>query len=135
MPRTKVTRPYANTRLATYLRRRILQLKPIKSQAEIATEAGFTSLNMLSMLASGSARLPLDRIPQLAKALGCDPAYLLQLGLDQQAPALAAIFPDIVEIVTQNERSWLQLIRTASASSDPSVTRKAEAAVHAIFGR
>ena len=66
-------KPYANTRLAKYLEKRILELKSTKSQAVIATEAGFPQPNMLSMLKSGTNKLPLDRVPGLAKALDCDP--------------------------------------------------------------
>ena len=40
-------RPYAGTRLANYLERRILELKSKKTQTAIALEAGFINPNML----------------------------------------------------------------------------------------
>ncbi|MGO4916866.1 hypothetical protein ACEN2R_15490, partial [Pseudogemmobacter sp. W21_MBD1_M6] len=35
------SRPHADTRLAKFLEKRILELRPRKSQIEIATDAGF----------------------------------------------------------------------------------------------
>ena len=65
-------RPYANTRLAQFLELRILHMKPKKTQAEIAAEAGLRSLNFLTMLKNGTSKVPLDRVPALAKALEAD---------------------------------------------------------------
>jgi hypothetical protein len=53
---------------------RILELKPKKNQSEIAAEAGFANPNMITLLKQGANRVPLDRVPQLAKALDSDPA-------------------------------------------------------------
>lgn len=78
-------KPYARTRLPSYLEKRILALRSVKSQAEIAAEAGFVNPNMISMLKSGATRIPLDRVPALATALDVDPARLLQLALEQWA--------------------------------------------------
>ena len=33
---------------------------------------------MMAMIKSGAAKLPLDRVPALARALECDPAVLFQ---------------------------------------------------------
>lgn len=43
-------RPFAETRLPTFIARSVLALKPRQTQAEIATQVGFTSANMMSML-------------------------------------------------------------------------------------
>jgi hypothetical protein len=63
------SRPYANTRLTEFISRRILELRPKKSQIEIATEAGFVHPNMMSLIKSGASKVPLDRVPALARAL------------------------------------------------------------------
>ncbi|MEQ8931860.1 MAG: helix-turn-helix transcriptional regulator [Silicimonas sp.] len=130
-------KPYADTRLAKYIDKRVMELRPKKSQNEIAAEAGFVSLNMLSMLKAGSTKLPLDRVPSLARALECDPAYLLRLTLEQVVGDTAA--NAIVNIqgtpVTNNELGWLNEIREASGHSDPHMTARSRAAIRAIFGR
>ena len=61
--------PYAASRLTSFIRKRILELRPRKNQVEIAVEAGFVNTNMLLMIKSGKTKLPLDRVPALAKAL------------------------------------------------------------------
>ncbi|MCD2179598.1 XRE family transcriptional regulator [Rhizobium sp. C1] len=135
--KTTVRRPFSHTRLTRFLEKRILELRPRKSQIEIAAEAGFVQTNMLAMIKNGSTKLPLDRVPGLAKALECDPRHLFllameQLGNETNAQAIAEIFG---AIVTRNEVAWLEEIRTASGHSDPSLTVRARSAIKAIFGK
>lgn len=134
----KITgRPYADTRLATYLEKRILQLRPRKSQLDIARESGFVQPNMLSMFKNGSSKLPLDRVPGLAKALECDPAFLFKLALEQLGgdTTVGVIEQIFGTIVTRNEVLWLEEIRDASNNSDPSLTTKARTSIRGIFGK
>ncbi|MFD1912274.1 XRE family transcriptional regulator [Halodurantibacterium flavum] len=129
-------RPYSETRLAAYLQKRILELRP-KTQRAIAVEAGFINANVLAMLKSGANKLPLDRVPALAQALDCDPRYLFLLALEQDMGAThrLAIEEIFGAIVTRNELAWLKEIREASGNSDPGVTSRARSAVRAIFQR
>lgn len=129
-------KPLAATRLAKYVSKRVLELRP-KTQAQIATEAGFVNVNMLAMIKLGSTRLPLDRVLPLAKALDVDPAYLLLLALDQmlgstEAQALVTVMNTAV---TQNEMGWIMALREASDVSDPPLTKRGRAAIFGIFGR
>lgn len=126
---------YADTDLVPYLTRRILELKPKKTQAEIALQAGFVAVNMMSMVKSGAAKLPFDRVPDLADALEYDRAYLMLLALEQAVGKTAAAA--IVEVfgtpVTTNERQWLEELRDVSGKSDPRLTVRLRAAFRAIF--
>ncbi len=129
--------PYGNTRLATFVDRRILELSPRKSQRDIALEAGFKNVNMLSMIKSGATKLALDRVPALADALETDPRHLFlltleQAGLETTKAAVRAIFG---AIVTRNEVAWLEEIRDASGHSDPSLTSRSRSAIRGIFGK
>lgn len=130
-------RPFENTKLAQFLEMRILELKPKRSQAEIAEIAGFTSPNMMSMLKSGSTKLAIDRVPALAKALECDPGYLLRLSLEQAegATAATAIFDILGPAISENERQWIAEIRDASGDTDPRLTSRARVQLRAIFGK
>lgn len=134
MPANK---PFAGTRLTSFLQKRILELRSIKTQAEIANETGFINPNMLSIIKTGSNRLPIDRVPALAKALNTDPRHLLQLALEQWVGGTAArTFDEIFgTIVTLNEIAWLNEIRDASGHSDPTMTTRARSALRAIFGK
>ena len=130
-------KPYQDTRLSKFLETRILELKFKKSQAEIAEEAGFVNPNMVTMIKQGATKLPLDRVPALAKALECDPSLLLRLALDQSegSTAAAAIYEIIGQPITKNEMAWITEIREASGDTDPRLTSRASAAIRAVFGR
>ncbi|MHA6345767.1 helix-turn-helix domain-containing protein [Roseivivax sp. CAU 1761] len=117
--------------------RRIIELAPGISQRDIATAAGFTNANYLSMIKSGATKVALDRIPALATALQTDPRHLYLLALEQhgfetQKAAVEAIFGTLV---TENEVAWLEEIRAASGQSDPRLTKRARSALRAIFGQ
>ena len=128
---------FAETRLAMFLQKRILQLRPRKTQAVIAMEAGLASVNMLAMIKLGASKLPLDRVPALAKSLEVDATLLFmmaveQLGGDTTDLAIREIFGTLV---TENEVAWLEEIRKASGHSDPALTSTARAAIRGIYGR
>lgn len=129
--------PHGHGRLATFLRNRIAELGPTKTQAEIAQQTGYTNQNMISMLKSGHTKLPLDRVAALARALEVDPRRLYLIALDQEGYATTA--REIEEIfngiVSRNEAEWLEAIREASDHSDPSLTKRARSAIRSIFGK
>ncbi|MCB1470662.1 MAG: helix-turn-helix transcriptional regulator [Rhizobiaceae bacterium] len=132
-----IKKPYQDSPLATFITKRILELRPRKSQAEIATEAGFRTPNVVAMLKSGTTKLALDRVPALAKALECDPALLFRLALRQEgnettARAIEEVF---TAVVSRNEAVWLKEIRDASGNSDPSLTLRNRSALRGIFGK
>src|SRR6056297_589630 len=134
---TMTKKPFEDTRLAQYVERRILELKPRKTQSEIAAQAGFINPNMITMIKQGSSKAALDRVPALARALECDPAYLMRLALEQAVgqTAAAAVTEIFGTPVTENERGWIDAIRTVSDNSDPRLTSRSQAAINAIFGR
>jgi transcriptional regulator with XRE-family HTH domain len=129
------TKPHADTRLAKFVARRIAELSGRKTQSEIASEAGFANSNMISMIKSGASKLALDRVPQLAKALDCDPAFLLRLALEQSLGATAAksVFDIFGTPLTRNEIEWVLELRDASVDTDPRLTARSRAAFRAIF--
>lgn len=131
------SKPFSETRLPRYLEKRILELRPRKTQLAIASEAGFVSPNMLAMIKSGANKLPLDRVASLAKALECDPVLLFTLALEQldrntTEQAIRQIFG---ALLTDNEVAWIEEIRRASDRSDPSLTARARSAIRGIFGK
>lgn len=76
-------KPFAHTRLATYVAKQIDALKPFKSRAQIAQEVGYDRPNVVSMIKTGDLRMPLDKVPAFAKALGVDVALLMRLAIEQ----------------------------------------------------
>lgn len=132
-----MTNPYQNTSTARLITDRIRDLAHKKTQAEIASEAGFANANMITFLKNGRNKVPLDRVPSLARALEVDPAFLMRLALDQAVGATAAkAITDIFGTpATENERGWLQELRDASDNSDPRITARSRAALRGVFGK
>jgi transcriptional regulator with XRE-family HTH domain len=132
-----MSHPYANSPAALYITERMRDLKHRKSQRDIARECGFINSNMLSLLKSGANKIPLDRVPALAKALESDAAYLMRLSLVQSvgATAAAAIVECFGTPVSENERGWLDALRDASDNSDPRLTARSRATLRGIFAK
>lgn len=132
-----MTNPFQNSPATRLIAERIRDLSHRKTQKEIADAAGFANANMMSFLKTGKNKVPLDRIPSLARALEVDPARLMRLSLEQAVGATAA--KAIIEVfgtpVTVNERAWLDELRDASEDGDPRLTARSRAALRGIFGR
>ena len=132
-----MTDPHLNTRAAVFLTDRINKLRVRKTQKQIAHEAGFVNANMLSLLKSGSSKIPIDRVPALAKALETDPAYLMRLVLEQSVGRTAA--QAIIDVcgtpVTEREKQWLEELRDVSGDSDPRLTARSRSSLRGIFGK
>ena len=132
-----MTNPFFNTPAALFIADRVRDLKHRKTQKEIAQDAGFVNANMLSLLKSGANKVPLDRVPALARALEVDRAYLMRLSLEQSVGMTAAnaIVDCFGTPVTENERGWLDEIRDASLNSDPRLTARSRSTLRGIFGK
>ncbi|MER9496319.1 XRE family transcriptional regulator [Mesorhizobium sp. M0320] len=131
MAKTPTTGPYYNSAATKLIDKRIDALAGRKTQNDIAFEAGFTRHSFISMLKAGISKIPLDRVPALAKALEIDPARLFRLALEQHfkegtAKTIAAIFGDIL---TENEVEWIQFIREVTGDEDQPLTNEAKAAI------
>ena len=129
--------PFEGSPAAAFLSRRILELKPKKTQRQIGSEAGFPNATMLSNMKNGHNKIPIDRVPALAKALETDPKRLMLLALEQTVgqTATKAIAETFGHGVTENECAWIDEIRDASGRSDPRLTTRSRVALRAIFGK
>jgi hypothetical protein len=130
-------RPHANTRLAAFIARRVLELRPKKNQRDIAFEAGFNNPNMMSLIKSGASKVPLDRVPALARALEADPKLLFRLALEQAGSETTRMAVEEIfgTVVSKNEVTWLEELRDASGHTDPALTNRARNAIRGIFGK
>src|SRR5689334_3415766 len=62
-----------------------------RTQREIARDAGIPHSNFLSMICSGTAKVPLGRVPALADALGVHRGEFLRQCLEAYEPDLLAV--------------------------------------------
>ncbi len=129
--------PFDGSAFSQFLTKRVLELRPVKSQRDIAIEAGFTNVNMMSLLKSGRTKMPLDRVPALAKALDCDARRLFFLALQQggNETTMTAVEEIFGTVVSQHELDWIEEIRDASGHSDPRLTARSRTALRGIFGK
>lgn len=99
--------------LTDFIDERIKALAPIRSQKEIASLAGFPNPNVISMLKTGTTKLALERVEQLASALDCDPRKLMRLALAQhyEEPVIKQIINCAVPTVTPAEQLLIEAIR------------------------
>lgn len=112
------------TRMSAFIDKRVNQLKGRRSQKDIAQIAGYKNQNMITMIKQGEAKLALDKVPGLARALEVDPAMLFRLALEQffEDTTLVAVNEIFGTIVSKNEAEILAYIRAISTDEDPQLT-------------
>lgn len=114
---------FENTSMAAYLRDRIDELAPRKSQRDIAIEAGYDKPNIISMFKRGETKVPFDKVPALSKALEVDMVKFLRLFLEQPGGfAPDAIDSLLANLVTDNEMAVVEAFRDATNGRNPRVT-------------
>lgn len=122
------------SKIATYLANQIKALEGIKSQREIALEMGYPKGNIISMFKTGEVKVPLDKIPALAKAINVDPAFLFRLAMEQYWPAMnEAISAIFGAITTLNQRAILARIAELTGEDDPELTPELDAKLKKAF--
>lgn len=84
-----------------------------KTQIQIAKRAGFPTPNSLSMMTTGRMKIPLHRVPALAKAMGTDPRELLNHCLEAYEPELYTLIANLAPsmLVTSTELKIIRAIR------------------------
>lgn len=88
-----------------------------RPQIEIAKQAGFPAPNAISMMRTGRMKIPLNRIPALAKAMGSDPRELLSRCLEAYQPELYSLISSLAPsmLVTSKELAMIRALRRAGA--------------------
>ncbi len=118
-----VPQPHSGTRIVNFLNKQINSLAAVKTQRQIAFECGYDKPNIISMFKRGDTKVPLDKIPALAKALEVDPAMLFRLALEQYWPDMQKVVTEIFgRTVTKHEYELVQAIRAATDDMDPKIT-------------
>jgi len=127
--------PFAGSPIAVYLTHQIAALSGEKSQREIASEIGYDKPNMISMFKRGEAKVPLEKIPLLAKALRVDPIHLFRLGLEQYWPDLGQMIDEMFHqagLITRNEFSLVKEVRKIT-NTDPAISFNIKQGLQELF--
>ena len=85
------------------------------TQREIADRAGFQHANIISMLKSGETRVPLYRIPALARTLGMDERLFLMAAIAEYHPGVHEVLVDVLGLpLSDAELGIVTMFRMAS---------------------
>ena len=102
-------------------------------QKDIAEALGYENANIVSMFKKGLTKVPIEKVPALAKALNLDPAHLMMLALREYMPeAFAAIQKTMGHAVTDNEFDLITEVRKATRDVDPVFSKEELAKIRAI---
>jgi transcriptional regulator with XRE-family HTH domain len=82
------------------------------TQREIAKRLGYRKPNIITMMKQGMTKIPIYRIPLIAKLFNADAAELLKIAMEEYEPGkYKAIVAILGEPLTAYERRLLQVIR------------------------
>ena len=92
-----------------------------KTQRQVAAEVGLESPSLIKMLKDGTAKLPVNLVASLAKALNADPAHLLRVTMLEYMPDVwAAVTQNLgIMALTVNELDAVRQFRLASNDKNP----------------
>lgn len=111
------------SKLAQFLDKRLDEMKGTTTLAEIARKLGYPRGHIMSMFRADQAKVPLDKIPALAEALGVDVGHLMRLGLEQYWPDKMDVITRVFSrVVTENEFDLIQEVRERTGDTDPKLT-------------
>ncbi|MDX5412867.1 MAG: helix-turn-helix domain-containing protein [Rhodobacterales bacterium] len=89
-----------------------------KSQREISQEVGWNNPNVLSMMKQGITKVPVEKAPALAKALGVDQSVFLRLVMNEYMPeAWGVIRKFSGELLTEEELELIKKHRSQNAEN------------------
>ena len=105
-----------------------------KTDEEIARELGYETPVILTMWRNGIVKVPIEKIPALARALNVDAGNLLTRALHDYAPTVLAVLEETFDFMaTPNEREWVKVIRHLSGDSDPRMTKEMRQTIQEHF--
>jgi hypothetical protein len=102
-------------------------------QKDIAGALGYENANIVSMFKKGLTKVPIEKVPALAKALHLDPAHLLMLAMREYMPeAFATIQKTLGYAITENEFVLVSEVRKATKDRDPVFSKDELAKIRAV---
>lgn len=87
-----------------------------KSQSEIASELGYPNPNIITMFKQGRTKVPVPKVPAIAKALDLDPLLLMKIVLSEYSPDTWAAIEYVLgnNVVTNSEMDIINTVREAA---------------------
>ena len=100
----------AKAKVAAFVEQRVNRSK--LSQKEMADICGFPTANMITMIKTGATKVPIEKIPKLARALDVDRVEFFDMVMRSYKPKeYNAILEIIGEPITEAEHKVVNLLR------------------------
>ena len=105
-----------------------------KTQREIASALGYARPNLITMFKQGLTKVPIEKVPALAKAIGLDPVHVLTLAMREYMPEVLRILHDNMgRVVSSNEYEIVEAIRAVTKNANPKASKEQLAKIKAVF--
>lgn len=105
-----------------------------KTRAEIAREMGYRNENVVNMMLGGVCKVPIDKIPRLAKALNVEVTQMMTLAMEEYCPSILRAIEETFEfLATPNEREFVKVVRHISNNTDPRLPLELREIIEAYF--
>lgn len=89
------------------------------TQREISDKVGFKHASVIEMMKNGVTRVPLDRIPALARTLGIDERQFLILAIHEYHPGIHEVLVETLGLpLTDAELGIITMFRMAHMRDD-----------------
>lgn len=114
--------------VAVFLRERILE------NNGAAGNNSFADSKFFELILRGEAKLPLDRVEEVADLLACDKQQLFRMAIHQfyDQKAIALLERMLGEPMTAEEQKWLHVVRSAADGPVPEPSGVAKRLVRAL---
>lgn len=91
-----------------------------RTAQDIADAIGYDSADVIKAFTRGTAKVPVNKVGPLARALDIDAAYFLRLVLAEYMPDTLAAIDDAIRVpmLTENERGLIGAYRRATNGTD-----------------
>ncbi|WP_051331788.1 hypothetical protein [Methylocaldum szegediense] len=96
-----------------------------KTQREICAEMGYTKPNLITMFKQGATKVPIEKVPLLAKAVGADTVFFLRAAMRDYMPqVLETIEQYLAFPITENEKQIIRTLREWTDNLDPKMFKE-----------
>jgi len=87
-----------------------------KTQRAIAEDLGYDNPNIVTLFKQGKTKVPVNKVPALARSLGVDPVKLLRLVMREYMPDTWEVLDSLLgaSLVSEEEHALLKLVDSAT---------------------
>lgn len=127
--------PAPKITVAQYLAHQLMLSE--RSQKSVAEELGYPNQNILSAMKAGITKVPINKVPAFAQALGVDKKHFLRLVMTEYMPEAWAVIQSILapngEDVSEADLALLKVVHSAADGHLPDLDPEAIRAIKDVI--